>query len=230
MQPRAAACTRWARACSIALDAIRANKVRAGLTILGIAVGVFVVAAMAAARARHQRGRREVARGRGPDHVLRHALADGRRTTATAPPTAARGGTIRRSRSTRRRASRSCRRSTAVIAHIGVDAQVKYHDRDLAAVSIDALHRRLDETSTAATSRRAAASPRRERERRAGRHHQRRAWQEALFGESIALGKTITVDGQPFTVIGVYQPTGELLQQRRQAGARSCRSRRRVAS
>jgi putative ABC transport system permease protein len=27
----------------IALDAIRANKVRAGLTILGIAVGVFVV-------------------------------------------------------------------------------------------------------------------------------------------------------------------------------------------
>src|SRR5919109_1327872 len=30
----------------IALDAIRANKVRAGLTILGVAVGVFVVVAM----------------------------------------------------------------------------------------------------------------------------------------------------------------------------------------
>jgi len=28
---------------SIALDAIRSNKVRAGLTILGIAVGVFAV-------------------------------------------------------------------------------------------------------------------------------------------------------------------------------------------
>ena len=33
----------------IALDAIRSNKVRAGLTIMGVAVGVFVVAAMAAA-------------------------------------------------------------------------------------------------------------------------------------------------------------------------------------
>src|ERR671926_1845742 len=33
----------------IALDSIRANKVRAGLTILGIAVGVFVVTVMSAA-------------------------------------------------------------------------------------------------------------------------------------------------------------------------------------
>src|SRR5206468_595785 len=34
---------------TIALDSIRANKVRAGLTILGIAVGVFVVVVMSAA-------------------------------------------------------------------------------------------------------------------------------------------------------------------------------------
>ena len=33
----------------IALDAIRANKVRASLTILGIAIGVFSVTAMASA-------------------------------------------------------------------------------------------------------------------------------------------------------------------------------------
>jgi putative ABC transport system permease protein len=33
----------------IAVDAIRSNKVRAGLTIMGVAVGVFVVTAMAAA-------------------------------------------------------------------------------------------------------------------------------------------------------------------------------------
>jgi len=33
----------------IAIDAVRANKVRAGLTILGVAVGVFVVVAIAAA-------------------------------------------------------------------------------------------------------------------------------------------------------------------------------------
>ena len=33
----------------IALDSVRANKVRAGLTILGIAVGVFVVVAISGA-------------------------------------------------------------------------------------------------------------------------------------------------------------------------------------
>jgi len=33
----------------IAFDAIRGNKVRAGLTILGVAVGVFVVVVMSAA-------------------------------------------------------------------------------------------------------------------------------------------------------------------------------------
>ena len=33
----------------IAFESIRANKVRAGLTILGIAVGVFVVTVMSAA-------------------------------------------------------------------------------------------------------------------------------------------------------------------------------------
>src|SRR5438094_9122257 len=34
---------------SIAIDSLRANKVRAGLTILGIAVGVFVVVVISAA-------------------------------------------------------------------------------------------------------------------------------------------------------------------------------------
>src|ERR1035437_10503839 len=34
---------------TIAIDSIRANKVRAGLTILGIAVGVFVVVVISAA-------------------------------------------------------------------------------------------------------------------------------------------------------------------------------------
>src|SRR3712207_3467170 len=44
--------TRWysiTEGVGIAVDALRANKVRAGLTILGIAVGVFVVVAISAA-------------------------------------------------------------------------------------------------------------------------------------------------------------------------------------
>src|ERR1043166_3827523 len=39
----------WFEGVVIALDSIRANRVRAGLTILGIAVGVFVVTVMSAA-------------------------------------------------------------------------------------------------------------------------------------------------------------------------------------
>jgi putative ABC transport system permease protein len=54
---------------TIALDAMRANKVRAGLTILGVAVGVFVVVVISAA----VHGiNASVAR---PDDVLRSALA-----------------------------------------------------------------------------------------------------------------------------------------------------------
>src|SRR5918911_2825008 len=41
--------TNLAEGVGIAFDAIRSNKVRAGLTILGVAVGVFVVVAMSAA-------------------------------------------------------------------------------------------------------------------------------------------------------------------------------------
>ena len=40
--------TNLAEGVGIAFDAIRANKVRAGLTIMGVAVGVFVVVAMSA--------------------------------------------------------------------------------------------------------------------------------------------------------------------------------------
>ena len=43
--------TRMLEGSSIALDSIRANKVRAALTILGVAIGVTVVIAMASAPA-----------------------------------------------------------------------------------------------------------------------------------------------------------------------------------
>ena len=45
-QPRSAA---WLEGVGIALDSVRANKVRAALTILGVAIGVTVVIAMGSA-------------------------------------------------------------------------------------------------------------------------------------------------------------------------------------
>ena len=46
--PRRAACSPTFEGVGIAVDAIRSNSVRAALTIMGVAVGVFVVVAMAA--------------------------------------------------------------------------------------------------------------------------------------------------------------------------------------
>ena len=47
--PGGSAVTRMLEGSTIALDSIRANKVRASLTILGVAIGVTVVIAMASA-------------------------------------------------------------------------------------------------------------------------------------------------------------------------------------
>src|SRR3954471_20885029 len=48
-QPKGALLSRMMEGSAIALDSIRSNKVRAGLTILGVAIGVTVVIAMASA-------------------------------------------------------------------------------------------------------------------------------------------------------------------------------------
>ena len=62
----------------IALDALRANKVRAALTIMGVALGVFVVVAMSSVVQRHQRVVPPRPRGGGPDVVLHLSPADRR--------------------------------------------------------------------------------------------------------------------------------------------------------
>ena len=82
----------------IAFDAIRANKVRAALTILGIAVGVFVVTAISAAVHGINARRREGDRARGADDVLRHQVARLSSTAATAPRTLPVAPQSRRSR------------------------------------------------------------------------------------------------------------------------------------
>ena len=60
----------------IALESIRANKVRAGLTILGVSVGVFVVVAIGAMITGINGAVTKDIAGRRPEHVLCHARAD----------------------------------------------------------------------------------------------------------------------------------------------------------
>ena len=59
----------------IALDAMRANKVRAALTILGVAVGVFVVVVMSAAVHGINASVAKQFEAAGPDHLFREPLA-----------------------------------------------------------------------------------------------------------------------------------------------------------
>ncbi len=62
----------------IALDSLRANKVRAALTILGVAIGVMVVIAMASIGHRHQPWRGEGAGEPRPEDVHREPVLPGR--------------------------------------------------------------------------------------------------------------------------------------------------------
>ena len=60
----------------IAIDALRANKVRAALTILGIAIGVFVVVLMSAVIHGINSSVAQEFEKAGPDDVLRLPLSD----------------------------------------------------------------------------------------------------------------------------------------------------------
>ncbi len=66
--------TRGAEGVTLALDSVRANKMRASLTILGIAIGVMVVIAMASMITGIQRSVTDMVQRAGPKHVHRDAL------------------------------------------------------------------------------------------------------------------------------------------------------------
>ena len=166
----------------IALESIRANKGRAALTILGVAVGVFVVVALSSVvRGVNESFARDVAAA-GPDVVLRLPAADladfkaAIRATRAPAPSAA----TRRSRSTRRTASRRSHRSSpsrstsANGAHVQVQGSLAQRRRGVST-------RRIGPTSTAATSIPAAASRYAENnDGRAGRDRQRQAGADAV--------------------------------------------------
>ena len=62
----------------IALDSLRANKVRAALTILGVAIGVMVVIAMASAITGINRSVTGMLESRRPQDLLRQPVLSGR--------------------------------------------------------------------------------------------------------------------------------------------------------
>ncbi len=187
---------------SIALDAIRANKVRAALTILGVAVGVFVVVAMAATvhgiTASFQSD--VEAFGATSFQVRRRGVGfnscDGsdescpeRRNPAVTP---AEASMIRGLP------------SVQAVTEIWFDSKAfRYRDKSLGTVGYDALSAEWLETDAGDI----------EPGRNFSELENRGAAQVViindtlkarLFGDSDPIGKVVTVDGKPFSVIGVY--------------------------
>ncbi|HET7584073.1 MAG TPA: ABC transporter permease [Gemmatimonadaceae bacterium] len=190
----------------IAFDSIRSNKVRAALTILGIAVGVFVVTVMSAAVHGINAGVEESLAAAGPTtFYLTRWPAQINNCTGAAdscpwrhndPLTVDEAHIIDRLPSVR-----------AVSAHVGTSAPLKYRDRDLPGVQVDGYTPEwtmvdggtIAEGRTFTSGENASAAAVVILNDKAA---------ERLFDNASALGKMVSLEGRPFRVIGIYKATG----------------------
>ncbi len=193
----------------IAIDAIRANKVRASLTIMGVAVGVFVVTAMAAAvhgiRASFQ-GDVE-AFGASSFQVRRRGIqlggCDG--SDDTCPERRNPALTVGEAAAMRRLPS-----VAAVTVHWSDSRPFRFHDRYLQDVGYDAMSAEWLETDAGDISpgRNFSAL---EEQAAARVVIINDSLQAQLFAEGDPIGKQIQIASQPFTVIGVYHTSAGFL-------------------
>jgi putative ABC transport system permease protein len=190
---------------AIALDAIRANKSRAALTIMGVAIGVFVVVAMTSVvRGVNESFARDLeAAGPTSFFVYRRNISgfqacDGTDETCperrNPPLTVGEAATIGRLPTIR-----------AVTVHLGTGAKFRYKDRQLSTgmevysanwTDVDGGDIYPGRSFTAAEEAGAA---------RVVVLNEKLA--ETLFGDSDPLDKEVAIEGVPFRVIGIYHYT-----------------------
>lgn len=186
----------------IAIDSVRANKVRAGLTILGIAVGVFVVVAISAAVHGINNSVASDLASAGPNtfFVSRYPIVfencDGSADTCT----------------WLRNPSISVSEAEALgqlssVEQVGMQlnwsAAVKYRNTTLPSASIEAYSGNWAQLSAPEVYPGRAFT---ESEARSGLRVVviNKLMAERLFGESDPIGKQVMFNGSPFEVIGVY--------------------------
>ena len=188
----------------IALDAIRSNKVRAGLTILGIAVGVFVVTVMSAAVHGINAGVAKSLAAAGPTTFFLtrwpaeitscNGSADSCPWRRNPPLTLANAKDIERLPFIR-----------GVTAHINSSAPIKFADRELPGISVDGFTPGwLDVQGGDIIDGRNFTSE--ENETAANVLLVNEKVVEKLFLGEEAVGKDVRFGGQLFTVIGVFRP------------------------
>lgn len=188
----------------IALEAIRANKIRAGLTILGIAIGVFVVTAMSAAVHGINAGVSSSLAAAGPTtfFVTKWPMAINS-CNGSADSCPWRRNPPLTVEETQRLARLPGIR--AVVAHLGTSASFKYRDRELPGASIDAYTTDWTEVD-GSTIEPGRSFTRAENDNASQVVLINDRMKERLFGDGEAVGKEISVNGKPFLVIGVFHP------------------------
>ncbi len=189
----------------IAFDAIRANKVRAGLTILGVAIGVFVVVAMSSVvKGINESFARDLeAAGPTSFYIYRRPMntmqsCDG--TDETCPERRNPGITIAEAK-----AIEDLPSIEAVTAHVGMGGAFKYKDRTLNAG--------IEVYTTSWTGvdggdiypGRSFTEPENAAGARVVILNEKLALN--LFGESDPMDKIVTVNNVPMQVIGIYHYT-----------------------
>lgn len=190
----------------IALDAIRSNRVRAALTILGVAVGVFVVVAMSATI-------------HGVNQSFQSDLDEFGATTFTVRR---RGIGInscdgsddncpeRRNPPIRLDEVKSIAELPSVdaaVPWIFGGASIRYHDRYLASVSYEAYGPRWLDIDGGGDIEPGRDFTEQEYASAAPVVIVNDTLARQLFGQSDPLGKPVLVNGQQFSVVGVYQTT-----------------------
>jgi putative ABC transport system permease protein len=187
----------------IAFDAIRANKVRAALTILGIAVGVFVVTAMSAAVHGINAGVAKSMAAAGPTtfYITKWpAQINSCNGSADSCPWR------RNPAPTLEEAARISQLPTILgaIGHVNTSAAVKFRDQELPGAGIDAYTYGWNavDGGTIEVGRSFTAAE------HANASHViivNDKMAERLFGEGEAVGREVAVNGKPFQVVGVYK-------------------------
>lgn len=194
----------------IALDSIRNNRVRAALTILGIAVGVFVVTVMSAAVHGINAGVAKSFAAAGPNtfyvthwptEMTSCSGSDDSCPWRRNPPL-----TVEDAAALSKLAS-----IEVVTSHVGSSESVKYHNRELPGARVDAYSPGWLETDGGDINPGRSFTD--------GENSDASqvvvindAMQERLFDGSSALGKEIQIAGKPFRVIGIYHSTGNFFE------------------
>ena len=192
----------------IALDAIRSNKVRAGLTILGIAVGVFVVTVMSAAVHGINAGVSKSMAAAGPTTFFVtkwpaeinscNGSADSCPWRRNPPLTLAQAQELSRIPEVK-----------GVTAHIGSSAAIKFAERELPSIQVDGFTPGWIESNGSDII--------------DGRDFTQMEYEtaapvllvnekvvEKLFLGEGAVGKAVRFGGQYFVVIGVFRPVANV--------------------